>query len=527
MNRRTSRPLFLLLLFALQTFLPAFANCLGYTLNQAGHRTAVVDSRSAGVSPANQPASTRSIAYTYDKLYRLTSETISAPSGLTLPVLGTISYTHDKVGNRLSRTSSNTLLQSLLPNQSQSYNANDQLNGHSHDANGNTTQSPSPLNSITYAEGSSVNDVYDFRNKLIRRTLPDGSTIDLTYNADALLIAKTRITNNPTTNNSVHYLQDTNNHTGYAQIVEELSDGSVYALNVPGHDLLHTTQLTNNPITNNPEWSTHHYLYDGLGSVRALTNDQGQITDTFDYDAFGNLLTSTGDTPNAYLYTGERFDPDLGFYYLRARYHDTNLGRFHTLDTYEGRNGEPMTLHKYLYTHADPVNNTDPSGNLLLGLALEIALSAGFDATFRRIDAQRSSATGRSIHEALARVITKSGKVPHRTTRKLVQLLNKGFSKIPGNKHVWESHHVIPKALLEKNTKLLNFFGGNVKLARQELFAVPLRRQTHQKITGAFNSALAGVKNPTIKQIREIAKDVYKDHPDMLRSALNTLDAIF
>ena len=36
------------------------------------------------------------------------------------------------------------------------------------------------------------------------------------------------------------------------------------------------------------------------------------------------------------------------------------------MDTYEGRNGEPMTLHKYLYTHGNPVSNIDPSGNFSL-----------------------------------------------------------------------------------------------------------------------------------------------------------------
>lgn len=74
--------------------------------------------------------------------------------------------------------------------------------------------------------------------------------------------------------------------------------------------------------------------------------------------------------------------PDLGFYYLRARYLDPNLGRFHTLDTYEGRNGEPATLHKYLYTHANPVNLIDPSGNLvpnqLLGIMVHNKIGADF-----------------------------------------------------------------------------------------------------------------------------------------------------
>jgi len=41
-------------------------------------------------------------------------------------------------------------------------------------------------------------------------------------------------------------------------------------------------------------------------------------TDTYDYDAFGNLINSTGSTPNNCLFAGEQFDPALGVYYNRA-----------------------------------------------------------------------------------------------------------------------------------------------------------------------------------------------------------------
>jgi hypothetical protein len=37
---------------------------------------------------------------------------------------------------------------------------------------------------------------------------------------------------------------------------------------------------------------TSYYLYDGQGSVRGLTNSAGAVTDSYSYDAFGNLLTS-------------------------------------------------------------------------------------------------------------------------------------------------------------------------------------------------------------------------------------------
>jgi hypothetical protein len=55
-------------------------------------------------------------------------------------------------------------------------------------------------------------------------------------------------------------------------------------------------------------WTPSFYGYDGGGSVRQLTNLAGTVTDTYDYDAFGNLLNSTGTTPNNYLYRGEQYD---------------------------------------------------------------------------------------------------------------------------------------------------------------------------------------------------------------------------
>ena len=46
----------------------------------------------------------------------------------------------------------------------------------------------------------------------------------------------------------------------------------------------------------------------------------------------------------------------------RARYYQPALGRFWTMDTYEGSKGDPLSLHKYLYCGADPINHTDLSG---------------------------------------------------------------------------------------------------------------------------------------------------------------------
>ena len=104
------------------------------------------------------------------------------------------------------------------------------------------------------------------------------------------------------------------------------------------------------------------YIYDGHGSVVGLANESGVVTDTYAYDAFGNLLKSKGSTENCYRYCGEQFDETTGLYYLRARYMDTSTGRFISQDTYQGTINDPVSLHKYLYANANPVTYSDPSG---------------------------------------------------------------------------------------------------------------------------------------------------------------------
>jgi RHS repeat-associated protein len=112
--------------------------------------------------------------------------------------------------------------------------------------------------------------------------------------------------------------------------------------------------------------SVSYYHYDGLGSTRALSNGAGTIADEYYYDAFGEILAQTGSTENDYLYTGEQYDENLDQYYLRARYYDQGVGRFSTMDTWTGRPDQPITLNKYLYANADPVNGIDPSGHMTL-----------------------------------------------------------------------------------------------------------------------------------------------------------------
>jgi len=174
---------------------------------------------------------------------------------------------------------------------------------------------------------------------------------------------------------TTNYLVDTQNPTGYAQVVDELQNGTVTRTYSYGLERINENQLAAG------NWQLSFYSYDGHGSVRQLTNAAGAVTDTYDFDAFGNLTNQTGSTPNNYLFAGEQYDAALGLYYNHARYYNQQIGRFWSMDSHEGNPMSPLFLHKYLYSRNNPIDRFDPSGNddiatLVTVAAIDIGLAA-------------------------------------------------------------------------------------------------------------------------------------------------------
>lgn len=60
---------------------------------------------------------------------------------------------------------------------------------------------------------------------------------------------------------------------------------------------------------------------------------------------------------------------------IQARWYSPDNGRFWTMDSYEGHRDQPLTLHKYIYCAADPVNNVDPSGHFFTAIEFGFASS--------------------------------------------------------------------------------------------------------------------------------------------------------
>ncbi|MET0645080.1 MAG: RHS repeat-associated core domain-containing protein [Pyrinomonadaceae bacterium] len=321
-----------------------------YTLDRTGRRLSSTEHTG------------RTYTYTYDALYRLTREAVTNDPNPAKN--GAVDYTLDPVGNRLSRTST---LEGVL-NATSSYDANNRLVSDAYDANGNAR----------LVGGRSF--AYDFENRVKG---VDGAAVRVVYDGDGNLAAKT--VGGVTT----RYLVDDLNPTGYAQVVEELVGGEVERQYTYGN------AIVSQRLRAAGSWDVRFYSTDGHGSVRQLTDAAGSVTDTYDYDAYGKLISQTGATPNAYLFAGERFDADLGLYHFRARSYDADRGRFTSVDPFPGFIDEPVSLHKYLYANADPVNFIDPSG---------LVAASEYGAFVKRI-ALRIVAAVRTVGRAIACVL--------------------------------------------------------------------------------------------------------------------------
>jgi len=101
-----------------------------------------------------------------------------------------------------------------------------------------------------------------------------------------------------------------------------------------------------------------YYEQDGLDSVTSLSNSAGALANTYAYDSFGKTTTSTGTITNSFQYTGREFDAESGLYFYRARYYDSNDGRF----IFEDPTGFEAGENFYRYVHNNSVNSTDPLG---------------------------------------------------------------------------------------------------------------------------------------------------------------------
>ena len=93
-----------------------------------------------------------------------------------------------------------------------------------------------------------------------------------------------------------------------------------------------------------------YYLYDGRNSVTGILTETANLTNSYQYDSYGNLTSGTADGVNYYGYNGESTNVKTGLQYLRARYYNAENGTFTTEDsdlgtTEKSINQKPLRLY--------------------------------------------------------------------------------------------------------------------------------------------------------------------------------------
>ena len=406
-----------------RTAASALLLAMSYSVDASGLRTGVEESDALGI--------TRTVAYQYDAQKRLISETIDHRDDAN-DHIG--QWTYDRVGNRLSQT----VTQGGTPNTTAyTYDANDRLltesgavsASYSYDAQGNTTSKTGPDGTTSYQ--------YNDANRLIEAITPHAA-LAYAYTADGLRASQT-VTAAGGSPITTQYVQDT--AYPYAQVIEEYTaEGAnprqLAATFTFADELISQTRYDATGIP-----ATTFVQADGFGSTRWLTDGTGQITDSIDFDAFGNEIARSGTTDLEHLYRGERWDASLAAYDLRARLYTPANGRFLTQDSFAGFASDPRSLHKYAYTHNDPVNGIDPSGHMTmsgLSAGMNIMANMAIRAMSIAFTVDRVTSTGATILETLILVTSGRGAALIDQTMSL-------SSAIAGAHGVVHGHHTIPQ----------------------------------------------------------------------------------
>jgi len=142
-----------------------------------------------------------------------------------------------------------------------------------------------------------------------------------------------------------------------------------------------------------PEEKVEYYLYDHLGGVDAILDEQGNVTERRDYLPYGEerVAEAGGTDKDRHGFTGKELDGESGLYYYGARYYDPALGRFASLDPLVlGESAKPLAsvlqnpqaLNGYGYALNNPVRYVDPTGQwerpVHFDGELETSRAAGF-----------------------------------------------------------------------------------------------------------------------------------------------------
>ncbi|MDT4818979.1 YD repeat (two copies) [compost metagenome] len=131
-------------------------------------------------------------------------------------------------------------------------------------------------------------------------------------------------------------------------------------------------------ITIGKEAPLERYLHkDHLGSIVAVTDNQGVVLERFSYDAWGKRRKLNGQSDPAFElsgtgtllaqsthhgFTGHEMLDEMSLVHMNGRIYDPVIGRFISADPHIDRLYSTQGLNSYSYVLNNPLNATDPTG---------------------------------------------------------------------------------------------------------------------------------------------------------------------
>lgn len=278
--------------------------------------------------------------YAYDSLGRITNASEKVGTALN----ASWSYAYDATGNRTQQTRA----------------------GNTGAAAGTINYAYNSVNQISSTSADSTTWLYDaagnqLRNGITGQTATYNSQLTTTSIGSGSYTAFGQGNNEQLTRSA---LATTYSTTALGLSQETLSGGDQrnYTRSSGGEAI----------STRSNSGSKHYYVYDALGSVIGLFDKAGTYAGGYSYSPYGESRASAAAgsavDSNSLRYIGGYADRASGLYKLGSRYYDPTLGRFTQPDP-TGQEGNP-----YTYSAADPVNRSDPSGNLAPLLAIGAAV---------------------------------------------------------------------------------------------------------------------------------------------------------
>ena len=126
-----------------------------------------------------------------------------------------------------------------------------------------------------------------------------------------------------------------------------------------------------------------YYHGDNLGSAARMTDENGEIVYSAEYLPFGEEFNKDGESK--YGYTGKELDDESGLNYYGARYYDSEVGRFVSVD--------PLAdgMNRYVYVGNNPLSNVDPDGAESIAAIMGVEKGAADFQTMRMAEIRKAA----------------------------------------------------------------------------------------------------------------------------------------